>query len=205
MRGDVTTTSNGYEWPQFSTIPPIVIPTAHGPVFAQLATAGGSEILVITSRQRVEIPLVRFHSSCAFGEGIGATDCDCGVQLEAAVAAIVQDGGVITYAWEEGRGVGIVDKMRALALQQSKGMTTAEAFIALGHTPEPRTFANHVAALRQVFDGPSVRLASANPAKVKALEDAGIAVAERLKLDVPLTPERSAYVAGKVTALGHHR
>lgn len=165
---------------------------------------GDEKLLVISSGKKVEVPLVRFHSACAFGEGIGATDCDCGVQLEAAVEAVIRDGGFVTYAWEEGRGIGIAKKMAALALQQVEGLDTAEAFTKLGYPPEPRSFVNHVAALRQIFGGPSIRLASANPAKVAALAHAGILVAERLKLTVPLTNERATYIASKVLALGHH-
>jgi GTP cyclohydrolase II len=200
----VTNNNNLCEWPQISDLPPIFISTHHGPVYAQLAYAGHEKMLVICSEQKVEVPLVRFHSACAFGEGIGATDCDCGEQLEAAVKAIVEQGGIITYAWEEGRGIGIVDKMRALALQQAEGVDTAQAFRALGYEPEPRDFQNHLSALGQIFDGNTVRLASANPAKEAAARSAGYAVAERFILDIPLTSERRNYVSGKVSALGHH-
>lgn len=200
----MTNSNSGCEWPQISELPPIAIPTFHGTAFAQLADVGDEKLLVISSGKKVEVPLVRFHSACAFGEGIGATDCDCGVQLEAAVEAVIRDGGFVTYAWEEGRGIGIAKKMAALALQQVEGLDTAEAFTKLGYPPEPRSFVNHVAALRQIFGGPSIRLASANPAKVAALAHAGILVAERLKLTVPLTNERATYIASKVLALGHH-
>jgi GTP cyclohydrolase II len=200
----VTDSKSECEWPQISELAPIAIPTFHGTVFAQLADVEGEKLLVISSGKKVDLPLVRFHSACAFGEGIGATDCDCGVQLEAAVEAIVRDGGFVTYAWEEGRGIGIVKKMAALALQQTEGLDTAQAFDRLGYPPEPRRFSNHVAALRQIFDGPAIRLASANPAKEAALAGAGIKVAERIKLTVPLTSERATYIAGKVLALGHH-
>jgi len=200
----VTDSKTGFEWPQISDLAPIAISTFHGTVYAQLADVGGESLLVISSGKKVDVPLVRFHSACAFGEGIGATDCDCGVQLEAAVEAIVRDGGFVTYAWEEGRGIGIVKKMAALALQQAEGLDTAQAFDRLGYPPEPRSFANHVAALRQIFDGPTIRLASANPSKEAALAKAGIAVTERIKLTVPLTSERANYIAGKVLALGHH-
>ncbi len=200
----MTDSNSGCEWPQISDLVPIAIPTVHGTVYAQLADVGSEKLLVISSGKRVDVPLVRIHSACAFGEAIGATDCDCGVQLQAAIEAIVRDGGLVTYAWEEGRGVGIAKKMEALALQQDEGLNTAEAFGMLGYPPEPRGFANHVAALRQIFDGPAIRLASANPAKEAALAVAGITVTERIKLPVPLTTERANYIAGKVSALGHY-
>lgn len=192
------------EWPQISDLPPIAIPTPHGTAFAQLACVSDQKVLVISSCQKVDIPLVRFHSACVFGEGIGAIDCDCGVQLEAAIEAVVREGGFVTYAWEEGRGIGISNKMAALALQQAEGINTAEAFAKLGFPPEPRDFTNHVIALRQIFHGPSIRLASANPSKEAALAEAGLEVVDRVKLAVPLTSERATYIAGKVLALGHH-
>ena len=171
----------------------------------QLAQGEKSDILVITSMRAVDVPVVRFQSACVFGEGLRAVDCDCGVQLEASVRLICQDGGIITYAWEEGRGLGIAAKLDAIALEQGRGIDTAEAFRLMGQPREPRTFDNHVAALRTLFAGDSVRLASRNGAKVEALGRAGIKVVELLQLDTPSTPERERYLSSKIAALGHLR
>lgn len=186
-----------------SDTPAIAIQTKSGTLFAQLAKLGDQQVLIFTNGEPAEVPLVRFHSACVFGEGVRATDCDCGAQLEAAVSAILESGGVITYAWEEGRGAGIAEKMKAIALQQVEGIDTAEAFQKLGHQPEPRNFKNHVAALQKVFRGGQVRLASANPRKVEALRRAGIEVVERVLLEIPLPMEREEYLKSKIAALGH--
>jgi GTP cyclohydrolase II len=191
------------QWPIISSRRPIRLPTAEGDVLVQLARVRSDNLLVVTSIFAVELPVVRFQSACVFGEGLHATDCDCGVQLQAATALVCREGGVLTYAWEEGRSLGIEKKMDAIALQQAEGIDTAEAFARLGMPAEPRTFENHVSALRMVFAGRKVRLASRNKAKIEALARAEIEVTERIDLDVPLTPERSSYLASKIAALGH--
>lgn len=159
--------------------------------------------MVITAGEASEIPTVRFQSACVFGEGLRAKDCDCGEQLDAAMREICQVGGVVTYAWEEGRGGGIAHKLDAIALQQEHNIDTREAFEMLGMHPEPRTFDNHVEALKLVFPGNEVRFASRNPAKISALERAGISISQRITLDTPMTDERKQYLDAKIPALGH--
>ena len=193
----------GRQWPRIGAREPVRIPTPHGEVQAQLAELPGGDVLVYTAGESADVPMVRFQSACVFGEGLRARDCDCGVQLDAAVKAICESGGVLTYAWEEGRGVGIARKLDAIALQQQKGINTREAFEELGFPTEPRTFDNHVAALRKVFAGAEVRFVSRNPAKIAALQRAGIGVSERINLETEMTSERQDYLARKIPALGH--
>lgn len=201
----MTLSTRDNQWPIIDGNAPVQVPTPSGDVFVQLARPFNSDVMIIVSQKAVEIPVVRFQSACVFGEGLRAIDCDCGAQMEAAIALICRDGGVMTYAWEEGRGLGIAEKLRAIALQQSQGIDTAEAFHQLGHPSEPRNFDNHVAALKLVFKGSKVKLASSNPAKIAALARGGIEVMERIVLDVPTTPEREEYLARKIPALGHHQ
>ena len=182
--------------------PFVSVPTPNGIILVTIVTVNGQMMLVATSPAVPEIPTVRFHSSCVFGEAFHAVDCDCGAQVTAALRLISQDGGILIYSWEEGRGVGIVDKLRAIALQQQDNLSTAEAFVALGHAPDPRTFGAHIEALRLVFKGDRIRLASGNPKKIAALEEAGFSV-ERIKLNIEMTPERRAYLEHKKEHLGH--
>jgi GTP cyclohydrolase II len=191
------------QWPRVAGQTPITLPTEHGVLEIQLAQVGETPMLLLCSEFCVEVPLVRLHSACVFGESLGALDCDCGVQLEAAVKAVASEGGVITYAWEEGRGLGISAKLRAIALQQASSIDTAEAFARLGHEREPRRFENHIEALRLVHPTGPIRLASSNPAKIRALEAAGFEVLDRVNLPIPETPERLAYLAEKRAVLGH--
>jgi len=178
------------------------VPTSNGTLSARALNVNGQLLLVATSPTIPEVPVVRFQSSCVFGEAFHAIDCDCGAQVDAALKLIGKDGGILIYAWEEGRGTGIVDKVRAIALQQTQGLSTAEAFKALGHEPDPRTFNAHIGALKQVFNGDRIKLASSNPQKIAALERAGYRV-ERVKLNVEMTPERKLYLAHKRAHLGH--
>ncbi len=180
----------------------VTVPTPFGILRVRVIDVNGQSLLVATSEAIPDMPIVRFQSSCVFGEAFHAVDCDCGVQLDAVLKLIGEDGGILIYAWEEGRGAGIVDKLRAIALQQTRGLSTAEAYSSLGHEPDPRTFEAHIAALKKVFGGNSIKLASNNPRKIAALEEAGYTV-ERLQLEIAMTPEREAYLAHKRSHLGH--
>lgn len=182
--------------------PTVRVPTADGILRTRIVRVNEELFLVATSEAVPAVPIVRFHSSCVFGEAFHATDCDCGAQLDAARRLILAQGGILIYAWEEGRGVGIVDKIRAISLQQRLGMSTTQAFSQLGYTPDPRSFLGHIGALRAVFDGKRIRLASSNPQKISALETAGYVV-ERVNLTVEMTPEREVYRAHKREYLGH--
>lgn len=180
----------------------VTVPTPSGTLRVRVVDVNGQSLLVATSPTVPDVPVVRFQSSCVFGEAFHAVDCDCGAQVDAALKLIGGQGGILIYAWEEGRGVGIADKLRAVALQQSQGLSTAEAFRALGHEPDPRSFAAHIAALKQAFNGDRIKFASGNPRKIDALERAGYSV-ERVKLNIVMTPERKEYLAHKRDHLGH--
>lgn len=182
--------------------PRVLVPTPYGVLGMRVVEVDGAPLLVASTDRLPDIPVVRFQSSCVFGEAFHAVDCDCGAQLTSAQRLICEHGGILIYAWEEGRGTGIVDKLRAIALQQGQNLSTAAAFHSLGHTPDPRTFARHISALKQTFDGRHIKLASANPNKISALQKAGYTV-DRVKLSVPMTPERLAYLNHKKDYLGH--
>lgn len=185
-----------------SEYPTVTIPTPAGKFQVRIVEVHGTAVLVATTFELPVEPVVRFHSSCVFGESLHAVDCDCGAQLDAALRLIGREGGILVYTWEEGRGVGIVDKIRAIHLQETKLVSTVDAFGILGHKPEPRTFELQIRALKSVFDGRRIRFASGNPQKIAALEDAGFEVV-RAQLEVEMTPEREAYLAHKRQHLGH--
>jgi GTP cyclohydrolase II len=182
--------------------PVVTIPTPSGTLRARVVDVDGRPLLVATSPEIPEVPIVRFHSSCVFGEALRAVDCDCGEQLNASVELISREGGILIYAWEEGRGAGIADKVRAIALEQAQGIPTTEAFAALGLRPDLRTFEAQIAALRRTFNGSRIKLISDNPEKIQALERAGYTI-ERVKLEIPMTPQRAAYLKQKRKFLGH--
>ena len=146
--------------------------------------------------------LVRLHSQCLTGDVFGSERCDCGEQLEAAMAAIDKAGtGIVVYMFDEGRGIGLLNKIRAYALQD-QGKDTVEANHALGFAADMRDFkvGAHI-----LFDlgVREVRLLTNNPDKVKALEDYGLKVTERVALEVAPRSANRNYLQTKRTKFGH--
>ena len=149
-----------------------------------------------------EPPLVRIHSQCLTGDVLHSLRCDCRNQLTAALERIAQAGrGVLIYEHQEGRGIGLMNKLRAYALQD-QGADTVEANEALGFEADLRNFAMPAAILRH-FGLRSVRFMSNNPDKIAALTTAGVEVAERVPLEMPALASREAYMRTKKTRMGH--
>ncbi|MFQ3664846.1 MAG: GTP cyclohydrolase II [Sphingomonadaceae bacterium] len=162
---------------------------------------GGPEHLALVIGTPGDTPLVRLHSACLTGDVLGSLKCDCGPQLRAAVAAIAAEGGVLLYLQQEGRGIGLLNKLRAYALQD-QGHDTVDANLRLGFEADERDF-DLAAAMLQALDIARVRLLTNNPEKLAALEAAGIAVVARVPLALPPNPHNEAYLATKRLRQGH--
>jgi GTP cyclohydrolase II len=149
-----------------------------------------------------DIPLVRLHSECLTGDVLGSLRCDCGQQLEAALELIGQaPSGVLLYLPQEGRGIGLANKIRAYALQD-QGLDTVDANLALGLPVDHRDYA----AAAQILLGMGlrqVRLLTNNPLKTAALEQHGIQVVERVAIAVPPNPVNQHYLRTKADRMGH--
>ena len=146
--------------------------------------------------------LARLHSACFTGDVLGSLKCDCGPQLHAALNAMGQAGeGVLLYLNQEGRGIGLANKMRAYALQ-NQGFDTVEANHRLGFDDDERDFRIGAAILRKMGFG-AVRLMTNNPRKVAMLEGHGIKVAERVPLITPRNRHNSGYLDVKAEKSGH--
>ncbi len=147
-------------------------------------------------------PLVRLHSECLTGDALGSLKCDCGPQLDAAIARIRDSGwGILLYLRQEGRGIGLINKLRAYALQD-QGFDTVDANLRLGFATDERDF-GVAARMLALLGQDRVRLLSNNPAKAAALEANGIAVAERVPHRIPANPHNEAYLATKRDRTGH--
>jgi GTP cyclohydrolase II len=146
--------------------------------------------------------LVRLHSACFTGDLMGSLKCDCGPQLRGALAQMGTEGtGVLLYLNQEGRGIGLANKMRAYSLQD-QGFDTVEANHRLGFEDDERDFRLGSDILKSLgFD--KVRLLTNNPAKIAMMEKAGITVAERVPLKVGETDQNRAYLATKAAKSGH--
>jgi GTP cyclohydrolase II len=147
-------------------------------------------------------PLVRIHSQCLTGDVFHSLRCDCRAQLEIALKSIAREGrGLLIYERQEGRGIGLLNKLRAYELQDH-GADTVEANERLGFEPDLRSYELPAAILRY-FGLRSVRLLSNNPEKVTAVENAGIEVAERVPCLAAVLDTREAYLRTKKEKLGH--
>ncbi|AMB88187.1 GTP cyclohydrolase [Pseudomonas agarici] len=146
--------------------------------------------------------LGRVHSECLTGDALFSQRCDCGSQLEAALQAIAREGrGVLLYLRQEGRGIGLMNKIRAYELQDG-GADTVEANERLGFAADLRNYAICLPMLEHLGIQ-SLRLMTNNPRKVKALTDMGITVAERVPLHTGHNPHNKLYLATKADKLGH--
>ncbi len=147
-------------------------------------------------------PLVRIHSQCLTGEVFGSLRCDCGPQLNMAMRMIAEDGrGVLIYDPQEGRGIGLLNKLRAYALQD-RGADTVEANEQLGFAADHRDYALAVGVL-EALGLKKVRFMSNNPAKVQALADAGIEVEARIPCEPSAGDHATSYLRTKKEKLGH--
>ncbi|XKK42324.1 GTP cyclohydrolase II [Nocardiopsis sp. ARC36] len=148
--------------------------------------------------------LARAHSECVTGDVFGALRCECGDQLEAALDLICAEGrGVVVYLrGHEGRGIGLVEKVRTLAVQDAHGLDTVDSATALGLPVDVRDY-GPAARILLHLGVRSVRLLSNNPAKVRALREHGVEVASRVPLLMPARRENVAYLTAKRDRLGH--
>jgi len=147
-------------------------------------------------------PLVRIHSQCLTGDVFHSLRCDCRAQLEMALEAIAQEGrGLLIYEHQEGRGIGLLNKLRAYELQD-QGADTVEANEQLGFESDLRDY-QLPGAILQYFGLSEVRLMSNNPEKIEAVEKAGVRVAERVPIVADVLETRRAYLETKREKMGH--
>jgi GTP cyclohydrolase II len=158
--------------------------------------------LVIGDLSGTQPVLVRVHSECLTGEVFGSLRCDCGEQLSRALQLIAAAGrGVLLYMRQEGRGIGLADKLRAYNLQD-KGMDTVEANLALGHQADARHYDSAAAMLKDLGVN-KIALLTNNPNKIEELRKLGIDVAERVPLMGEVTAENQRYLLTKAERMKH--
>lgn len=163
---------------------------------------GQEHVALVVGAFGGEPPLVRLHSECLTGDVFGSLKCDCGPQLKEALRLIAAaGGGILLYLRQEGRGIGIANKIRAYALQD-RGLDTVEANRRLGFDDDLRAY-GHAAAMLRALGAERVRLLTNNPAKLEGLSAAGIDVVERVAHHMPANPHNADYLATKRAKSGH--
>ncbi len=183
--------------------------------FLPVAASATAEIVAFRSPETIEEhvalligtpnglpPLVRLHSECLTGDVLGSLKCDCGPQLHAALHEIATSGwGLLLYLRQEGRGIGLINKLRAYQLQD-QGYDTVDANLRLGFAIDARDF-GVAAQMLALLNMPRVRLLTNNPAKVTGLEASGIIIVERVPHQLPANPHNERYLATKRDRTGH--
>jgi GTP cyclohydrolase II len=177
--------------------------SAEAELIAYRSTADAADhVALVVGKRDGSVPVVRLHSECLTGDVLGSLKCDCGPQLHEALHQIAGAGwGVLLYLRQEGRGIGLVNKLRAYALQD-QGFDTVDANIRLGFAVDARDFAVAAQMLR-LLAVDRVRLLTNNPEKVAGLEAEGIVVAERLPLKIAANVYNADYLAIKRDRTGH--
>jgi 3,4-dihydroxy 2-butanone 4-phosphate synthase / GTP cyclohydrolase II len=182
------------------------LPTAIGDfkIAGYRSTSSDEEyVVLLKGEMNADVPtLVRIHSQCLTGDVFGSIKCDCGPQLHRAMELVEEEGrGAIVYQQQEGRGIGIINKIRAYALQD-EGADTVEANEKLGFAVDAR---NYQQCAEILFDLGlcKVRVMSNNPDKLKALEKAGLQIVERVPIEVTAQKPAAHYLKTKKEKLGH--
>jgi len=171
--------------------------------FTGLADAQQHVALVLGRPAAAEagLPLVRLHSECLTGDVFGSQRCDCGPQLREAVERIAAHGGYVLYLRQEGRGIGLYDKLDAYALQD-RGLDTYDANIALGHQADERDYTS-AAQMLQALGASRIALLTNNPDKGAQLARLGVTIARRIPTGLHLNGANAAYLAAKAERGGH--
>lgn len=195
------------------TSEPVTVPTPHGVFLMQaFGFADGSEHLALTalpaegrSQNRSQVnqaPLVRIHSECATGDIFGSYRCDCGPQLAQALEMMAEQGGVLIYMRNhEGRGIGLVNKLRAYALQDA-GLDTLDANLSLGLPADARDYTQAVVMIKELGIR-QLRLLTNNPAKAEALVELGLTITELVPDEIIPRAENARYLATKRDRMRH--
>jgi GTP cyclohydrolase II len=181
------------------------LPSVHGD-FRIMAFESGNAQMPHVVLSNIELassePVnVRIHSECMTGDVFGSTRCDCGEQLSGSLNYIERHGGLLIYLRQEGRGIGLVNKLRAYNLQDD-GLDTIDANHALGFQTDARIYTAAIDILRELGIT-RIHLITNNPEKIEAFESSGIEVVSRIPIVVHATPENEAYLHAKRERLGH--
>ena len=176
-----------------------ILPTKYGTFKIQAFKEGDKEHLALFTDNLSDAPIVRVHSECLTGDALGSVKCDCGEQLHFALELIAAEGGMLIYHRQEGRNIGLLNKVNAYALQD-QGYNTVEANHQLGFSADERTY-EIVEFILDHFGIKKLKLLTNNPRKIESLKD--IEIVERLPIRIVANPYNENYLKTKKEELGH--
>lgn len=176
-----------------------ILPTHYGTFNIQAFREEDKEHLAIFTKTLCDTPIVRVHSECLTGDALGSAKCDCGEQLHFAQELIAKEGGMIIYHRQEGRNIGLLNKVNAYALQD-KGFDTIQANHQLGFKADERTY-EAVEFILNHFGIKKLRLLTNNPKKIESLGD--VEIVERLPIQIDANPHNEDYLQVKKEQMGH--
>jgi GTP cyclohydrolase II len=176
-----------------------ILPTRYGTFTIQAFKEGCKEHLALYTQPLPEIPIVRVHSECLTGDTLGSIKCDCGEQLAAALQLIAKEGGMLIYHRQEGRNIGLLNKVNAYALQD-RGYDTVEANHQLGFAADERTY-DIVESILEHFGIEKMKLLTNNPKKIESLKS--VEIVERIPLTIEPNPYNEKYLRTKKEQMGH--
>ncbi len=179
------------------------LPTKYGHFKVRAYKEGCQEHLVVFTEnfEHADAPLVRIHSECLTGDTLESIKCDCNNQLHEALKRIGSEGGMVIYHRQEGRNIGLLNKINAYALQD-QGRNTIEANVELGFAPDQRTY-DVVREVLKDFGLTKIRLLTNNPAKVSVIEGLNIEIVERIPVIIDSNPYNEGYLKTKKECMGH--
>ncbi len=189
---------NTIEISQIATLPTIY-GTFNIQAFKQAFKEKDKEHLAIFTDNLSSVPILRVHSECLTGDALGSSKCDCGEQLHFAQALIAKEGGMIIYHRQEGRNIGLLNKVNAYALQD-KGYDTVEANHQLGFRADERTY-EIVEFILNHFNIKKIKLITNNPKKLESLGD--VEIVERIPIQIEANPHNKEYLQVKKEQMGH--
>lgn len=179
------------------------LPSKYGHFKIRVYKEGIQEHLAIFTDhfEEQESPLVRIHSECLTGDTLGSIKCDCNNQLHKALKMIAAEGGMVIYHRQEGRNIGLLNKINAYCLQD-QGRNTIEANVELGFAPDQRTY-DVVKEIFNDFNLTKIRLLTNNPAKVNVVEGLNVEITERVPVIIDPNPHNEGYLKVKKEQMGH--
>ncbi len=179
------------------------LPTKHGNFLIKAYKYNNEEHLAIMSEdfENITEPFVRIHSECLTGDALGSLKCDCQAQLNLALDFISKNGGLVIYHKQEGRNIGLFNKVNAYSLQD-KGRNTIEANVELGFAEDERDY-SVVGEILKDLNVKKLKLITNNPKKIKFVEDCGVQIIERMPAIIQSNKHNENYLATKKDEMGH--